>query len=442
MKKETVRPVSKHFDALDDAWNAGQSGLVEEGGSRSGKTYTTAQWFILHCAETPDWQHVVARQNSTTIRKTVWKDYLANLRSMGLKSGTDYKYNKSEMTITFPNGAEITCLGMNEEDKIHGLKSHSYHLDEATDCRYDSWKQLNQRCEHFGVLTYNPKYLTHWIYDRVINRKDWDYSHSTYADNEYLSPRIIAEIEAYDPDNPINIEQGTADHYSWQVYGLGKRCGIEGAIFKNFDVAFFEAFQERDPVKHFYCVDWGFSVDPFALVEVRDYGAGEVYAQTLIYETDLDLYINDERVDDVISRFEELQIRKDLVMVCDNALPQNISTLQRKGYNATGVKKETIKSIDLIKAFKKVYTPHNDPLQNEVALYGWATKANGEVIKPYTPRDKDNHAIDAMRYGVLRHYGNVVDWDGDQVSRGRQQLNRRDLERRLGRPIKTRRAGR
>jgi phage terminase large subunit len=99
-------------------------------------------------------------------------------------------------------------------------------------------------------------------------------------DNTFLDQHIRDKINSYKP-TPENIATGTADEYKWKVYGLGERSRREGAIYENWT----ECKEMPTGYKwKAYGLDFGFTNDPTALVEVV-YQEGKLWVRELLYET-------------------------------------------------------------------------------------------------------------------------------------------------------------
>lgn len=418
---KTVQVISKHFDFYDQLVDptSPYTIAVSQGSSRSGKTYSAVQYFVLLLLESDIPLRVaVCRMFDTTLRKTIWKDIVDVVNDLGLVD--ELTINKSEMVIRFPNGSELFCLGLNDPAKIHGVKCHYHIVDEAVEVLQDSYRQLNQRTTLGGVLAFNPSTNSSWIYTSIQEREDCINLHSTYRDNPFLTQRTVDEIEAYDPSRKKNVLAGTADQYMWDVYGLGKRGRREGSIYDNFETSLFfpEVYQRR-----VYGLDWGYSNDPHALVEIRE-AEGKLYARTLIYETGLTIVSDDPTVDTLASKMKELDIPKNVPIMCDPSSPSNIESLRILGYNTWKGYNPILPGISIVKS-RKISVPPSDPLMLEVEHYIWAVRADGTPVSPAKPIDKWNHLLDGLRYARHHLQQNAVIHINTGQSRGKRILKNR-----------------
>lgn len=401
---------------------------VSEGGTRSGKTYTIVQVLILFLLEHKKTVNVF-RAHQTTIRSTVWVDFLEVIASMELTS-SQCQINNSTLSIRFPStGAVINFYGCDNSQKMHGLKGDISFFEEAVEILQPSYRQICQRTVGKVILAYNPSLTKHWIYDSVLKRDDCLHVLSTYKDNPFLPASIVAEVEAYNPNIEENVKNGTADSFMWDVYGLGKRARRAGAIYTNFEPSkFYPDAVYEDKI---YGLDWGYT-HPTALVECR-LNEGYWYAKTLIYEKDLQLTADEtlEDTDTLVKRMAELEISKTVPIFCDSAYPANVHALRLLGYNAYGLPKppgSVAKGIELIKT-QKLRVVEDDPLLDEAETYTWATNSNGIPYEPPRPVKINDDALDALRYGISGRFRSIEVHKADQEkgqSRGRKILNDRD----------------
>ena len=178
----------------------------------------------------------------------------------------------------------------------------------------------------------------------------------------------------------------------WNVYGLGNIGNLQGVIFENWN--------EVDlipPNAEFisYGMDWGFTADPTTLIEVYRYN-GELYVNELIYQTGL-------TNSDIVLRMNELNINRYADIIADSAEPKSIEDIYRGGYKniypALKGSDSIRNSIDTLQQFTINITKSSTNLIKEFRTWRWAVDKEGKQLG--TPIDKDNHAIDALRYVAL-----------------------------------------
>ena len=310
-------------------------------------------------------------------------------------------WNGSNLEYRFPNGSLYQFRGASEPAKLHGPRRHYAHLNEVMEISYDAYVQIAARTAKMMILDWNPSLNHHWLFDKVIGRDDVAYCHSTYKDNPFLPTPARKAIEAFEP-TPYNIQQGTADAWSWTVYGLGKRGRKEGCIFKAWDVV--DDFPDPSLCQRWgYGLDYGFSQDPTALVECAIF-QDELYLREHLYETGLVAQRNelDPTIPSIEGRLASLGIPLNARVHDDNARPEITQALRNSGYKMISAKKgpgSIIAGIDRLRTYPIKVHRSSQNLQREFEAYSWAKTVRGEWLD--TPEDKNNHLIDAARYWAM-----------------------------------------
>src|SRR5690606_34915054 len=153
------------------------------------------------------------------------------LKSYGLYEAR--RENKTKLIYRLFD-TEFWFSGLDDQQKIHGLSTDAFWINEAIEAGNDDFDQLEQRCKGFGILDYNPSIDEHWIYDKVCKRPDALYLHSTMLDNPFIPANSRRKILSYEPTD-ANFKAGTADKNKWEIYGLGLRARLEGVVLENWD---------------------------------------------------------------------------------------------------------------------------------------------------------------------------------------------------------------
>lgn len=362
--------------------------IINRGGTRSTKSYSISQiaamWLLTgRFGDTFDnaGTFSIVRKWFPSLRATTLKDFQDILEQTGFASLVTH--NKNEKEFRYRNRI-VDYFSVDNETKIRGRKRNHLFIDEANELSKDEWQQLLFRTSGKIFLALNPSNPEHFIKKelediRYHKDNDVDIIVSTYKDNPYLEPSIKKEIAMLKETDPS----------LWCVYGAGEWGAIEGLIFNNFTIC-----QELAGEVIGYGLDFGYSVDPTALIEVRKTG-GELYVKTLIYERGL-------TNQDISKVFNELGIRKDKPIVADSAEPKSIEELYRDGWRniepAKKGKDSILNSIDILRRYKINYSPE-DQIGKEVVTYKFKSDKNGLITE--NPIDFNNHTIDALRYFAL-----------------------------------------
>lgn len=380
---------------------------ILEGSTRSTKTYSIEQWLIIQkCLKEPGTIVRCFRFDSVTHNKTTIKDFKEIMMIIG--AWEDGSWNGTDKEFKFDNGSLFAFEGTSNEQKLHGCKQDIAWLNEVMEIPADAYAQIAFRTSKLIIMDFNPSFNHHWVFSEIMHpdNKDWAYQHSTYKMNEFLSPQQIAAIEKYEP-TPENKKRGTADPWKWDVYGLGKRGKIEGAIFNFFAVTDF--FPKRSVCQRWGMgLDFGFSLDPTALVECALF-QDCLYLREWLYEPGLITTPNAARPNEpsIESHLRELGIDEDVNIYADCAAAESIADLQLSGFNiikcnksSAGTKEGSIlHGIDLLKQRKIFLYRGSQNLQLEFEHYRWKKGVSGEFTRK--PIDKDNHLCDAARYWAM-----------------------------------------
>ncbi len=350
--------------------------IVEQGGTRSGKTYNILLWIILHYTPRNKNKTItICRKAFPSLRASVMRDFLDILRNLNIYQEENHNKSNSEYKL-YGNLVEFISLDMPQ--KVRGRKRNLLFINEANELTWEDWQQLIFRTDERIIIDYNPSDEYHWIYDKVIPREDCDFYRTTYLDNPFLESSIKKEIERL---------KETDEQY-WQIYGLGLKGVSRATIFN-----YIECNQIPEDAKFIaYGADAGYSNDPSTLVSVytKDYN---LYIKEHLYRTQM-------TTKDLHNTFKEVGVNRNQ-MYMDSSEPRLIEELRRMGWNIRPSLKgrDSINAgIDLLKRYKiNITTSSNNAIQ-EFRNYKWKEDKTGKLTN--TPEDKNNHIIDAVRYAT------------------------------------------
>lgn len=377
--------------------------ILEEGGSRSSKTWSIFQFFIIKALQGEEFVLTTVRANLSWIRLTLLKDFKEIVEKYEIEVTPEINLNRADQ-IYYINGSEFGFFGLDHPEKVHGRKQTYYWFNEVMEiANRQFFDQIEMRTTKFGILDYNPSDDEHWAFD-VAKRPDVAKIKSTMLDNPFLEKPIIDKILSYDPNNPKNVENGTADLYMWEVYGLGNPAKLQGAIFNNWDIIDDLPRDDAGVVQaKFICygLDFGYQVDPTALTAIYTYNQ-EIILDEMLYETGLtNVSIDPNETRTIVNRFEGLDISKHLEIIADSSEPKSIEEIRRAGYAIKGAIKgpDSVKfGLDVMLGYKIHITKRSVNLEKEFRRYHWATDRNGKPLN--VPVDEFNHGIDGSRYGI------------------------------------------
>lgn len=350
--------------------------VVEQGGTRSGKTYNIILWIIFqYCTTNQNKIITICRKTFPSLRATVLRDFIGILQANNVYSEKFHNKSNSEYHL-FGNLVEF--ISLDQPQKIRGRKRDMLFINEANELYFEDWQQLLFRTQEKIILDFNPSDEYHWIYDKVLPREDCAFFKTTYLDNPFVEDSIIQEIERL---------RDTDDEY-WQVYGLGERAASRSTIFKYTEVNQVPI----DAALIAYGMDFGYTNDPTTFVAVYTQGHN-LYVKEHLYRTqmttqDINLFLRGENL---LSN----------PIYADSAEPRLISELRRMGHNILpSIKgRDSVNAgIDLLKRYKIHILASSTNAISEFRNYKWKEDKAGMLIN--TPEDKHNHIIDPCRYAT------------------------------------------
>ena len=350
--------------------------VVEQGGTRSGKTYNILLWIIFdYCTKNDNKVITITRKAFPSLRATVLRDFFSILQSYNCYSEKYHNKSNSEYHL-FGNLVEF--ISLDQPQKIRGRKRDLLFINEGNELYFEDWQQLIFRTQEQIILDFNPSDEYHWIYDKVLPRDDCTFHKTTYLDNPFVEDSIKEEIERL---------RDTDEQY-WQIYGLGERSASRSTIFKYTEVNHIPA----EAILIAYGMDFGYSNDPTTLVSVYTMGHN-LYIKEHLYRTQM-------TTSDINSFLRGEKLASNPIYA-DSAEPRLIAELRRMGHNifpSLKGKDSVNAGIDLLKRYKIHILADSTNAISEFRNYKWREDKSGTLIN--VPEDKHNHIIDPCRYAT------------------------------------------
>lgn len=314
--------------------------IIEEGSSRSTKTWSNFQAIFLYLFENPLTSATILRDTQKSCRDIVekdWKKWLKDplVRTQQYEKGeitaqeldaylkkenlTQYFIqNKTNHTWTFKhNDNQVTFTGLDDENNAMGMTQTICWINEPYNFSKEVFKQLAMRSKVI-LFDWNPK-QNHWIEKEKI--KDTTFTdHSTFKDNPFITAESRYKIMAYQPvkytevvlsgwiseaealyydqeSNPRmftpkqlrelarcikNERDESASDYDWLVYGLGLKAENPRKIYKNWKKITLEQYNAIDE-REYFGLDYGWA-KPTALVGIKYDGDRTLYVRPALYK--------------------------------------------------------------------------------------------------------------------------------------------------------------
>jgi phage terminase, large subunit, PBSX family len=361
---------------VDKAIKKGYTTVSAQGSSRSSKTYNILIWLIIYCLSHSRTRLSIVRATLPALKGSVFIDFKEILYKLNVFD--ESCLNKSEMIYTFPNGSWVEFFSTDSEQKLRGRKRDILYVNEANELKFIEFQQLKMRTTQFTIVDYNPSFSDdHWLCELNKDSRTYHFI-STYKDNPFLEQTIIDEIESLQHKNKS----------LWQVYGLGQQAMIEGLIFEKVTLI------DEIPIwakKRFIGLDFGFTHDPTAIVEVA-FLDNKVYIDEICYQTQM-------LTTDII---EALRPYCNYKIISESADPRLVKEIKNAGYSIVAVTKgqgSIMEGLTKMLEYEICITRRSENIIKEFKNYTYAQNKDGAFLN--VPIDTFNHAIDATRYVFL-----------------------------------------
>lgn len=320
----------------------------------------------------------VVSESLPHLKRGVMRDFLNIMESHGyFQKYGEQAWNRTDFIFTFGPGCKIEFFGVDTPDKVRGPRRDILFMNEANNCPFESFEQLEVRTKAEIWLDWNPT-NEFWFYSEILpyRKEDLDFITLTYKDNEALDPEIIKSIESRKHNTSW-----------WQVYGLGLLGEVEGKIYKDWaiiDDIPHEARLER------LGLDFGYANDPACLVAIYYYNGGYIVDE-LIHRTHMS---NRKIADYIMSGGLE-----NALVVADSAEPKSIAEMLEYGVQIIGAQKgpgSRNQGIQWVQDQRMSMTKKSTNVIKAYRNYMWKTDKDGHIVD--IPDHAFSDAMDAVRY--------------------------------------------
>jgi phage terminase large subunit len=365
------------YTASKKAFFEGWPIICNEGGSRSGKTYSVLQLLIIIAAiKKPGVRISIVSHSLPHIKRGAYRDFKAVMDHWKMWDDNEFSY--SDFVYHFPNGSYIELFGLEDESKARGPGRDILFVNEANLISKPLFDQLAMRTTGQIFLDWNPADFNSWVYEIADDPKN-KRIHSTYRNNlSNLSEMQVSLIESY---------KKLPDDFMWKVYGLGQRGAAKELIYTQWKM--YDDEPEGGDV--FYGLDFGYT-NPAAMVKVRHY-EGANYVEEVLYKPGL-------TNSDLIQIIKEAGTQKHPIYA-DCAEPKSIEELYKVGLNVLPSDKDVWAGIVGVKSYPLFVKRGSENLISELQGYKWKKDKNDNVLEE--PIKAKDHLCDAMRYAVFTH---------------------------------------
>lgn len=376
------------------------------GGRGSGKSsFVEGVMAPLLLLQHPECHIVMLRKVGRTIKHSVYPQVQWGLEQLGISDRFTFKISPPEITYK-PTGQKILFFGMDDSGKIKSLKpAFGYvgiicfeELDQFSGMEEirNVLQSLLRGGERYWVFgTYNPpKSRDNWVNEEGLqDEPDRLVVPSCYLEmpRKWLGSQFLLEAEKLKAKNEL----------AYRHEYLGEVTGTGGSVFENVEDIRLGEEQISQFDRLYYGLDFGFAVDPLAFV-------------AMYYDAKHEsLYIFDELYQQKLTNTraaELIKARRSGYIIADSAEPKSIKEMRDYGLKIGGAKKgpDSVEhGIKWLQDRAHIYIDkHRCPnAYREFVTYEYERNRQGQFISAYP--DKNNHTIDAVRYGldmVMRRY--------------------------------------
>lgn len=376
---------------------------VLKGGRASGKSSFIAQEIILDIIKYPI-TVLCVRKVGNTLQESCYEQIKEAIDQLNLN---DYfKLNISPLKITYtPRGNAIIFRGADDPAKIKSIKMAKYPIarlwiEELAEFKTEDEVSMIENSILRGELDGDLKYKFYYSYNPPKRKQSWVNKryetnflpqntfvhHSCYLDNPFISKAFREEAEHIKETKPLK--------YRWEYLGEPIGSGVVP-----FDNLVFQSIKDGE-IRNFdnlrQGIDWGYANDPFAFIRLYyDKTRRKIYVFDEIYQVKL----SNRKAFELINK----RGYRDCKTIADSAEPKSVDEMRSYGLRIEGARKGQgsveygEKWLDDLEAI--VIDPKRCPFTaREFENIDYAVDKDGNPKNRL--EDKDNHAIDAIRYAL------------------------------------------
>lgn len=378
---------------------------VLKGGRASAKSTHVAIWLVLALMKYPV-TCLCIRKVGNTLAESVFEQLKEAIDILNV--GNVWKVQKSPLQLIYiPRGNKFIFRGADDPAKIKSIKMSKFPIafvwfEELAEFKTEDEvstivnsvlrAELPPGLSYKVIYSYNPpKRKQSWVNKKFETQFISDNTyihHSTYLDNPHISKAFIEEAEEVKKKNEFK--------YRWEY--LGEPIGSGVVPFSNliFRTITDEEIKSFDNIRQGN--DFGYATDPMAFVRMH-YDS----KRRILYFID-EIYGVKMSIRELASNIKAKKYN-DFPVICDSAEPRSIAELKEYGIQALKAKKgpgsiefgeNWLDDLESIVIDNK-RTPN---VAKEYENIDYQTDKYGNV-RPKL-EDKDNHTIDATRYGLER----------------------------------------
>ena len=391
-----MKVIRKYREFLEDTLKSSDFAILQ-GGKRAGKSVALWQFLYENLLRSKK-KAIILTDTYSRLRDSVISDFqmitAENPRLTKITRGT------GAYSIRFYNGSEINFV-CSEKD-TRGFTSNNDYIV-CNEANMYEWGKVNDLLKAGGenckvVFDYNPytRFYVQDYYEKAGNKLI-----TTYNDNPFIPKFAKSQLEEQ-TERGKSATIGTMDRYLYEVECLGIDSNLSGLCFPNAEIISEKEYMELNATE-ILCSDWGQSgatADPDVVVGLKIFG-NDIYIHEYLYD-------NASTDDDIFRALSAKVPKRSQFFVYETATSglSRINNLYAMGLRFRFVpaqKPPLMYSIREMKDYTLKITETSLNVRFEQQNYNFINR-NGIL----QPADKNNHAMDAMRYGYFYKKNNKL----------------------------------
>lgn len=347
------------------------------GGTSAGKTISIEQLLIDDAqSDTKPTLTSIVSESFPHLKKGAIRDFKNIMQQH--RYWDDARWNATDSFYTLETGSIIEFFSADQPAKVRGPRRDRLFVNEGNNIPYETWDQLLVRTKEYAWCDWNPT-TEFWAYTEVIGKRDdVDVCVLTYKDNEALDASIVSEIESH---------KGNKNW--WKVYGEGQLGEVEGRIYVGWQII--------DDIPHNARLvrrglDFGYSQDPAALVDIYEYDGGYIWDEQLYQKG-----MSNQAIAQFIKNLSDPQT----LVIADSAEPKSIDEIKMYGINILPTTKgpgSVNQRIQFVQSKRISITKRSVNTIKEQRNYLWKTDKDGRILP--IPEDGNDHGLDGGGYAM------------------------------------------
>lgn len=367
------------------------------GGRGGGRSWSFARVLLLKSLE-KQMRILCAREFQQSIEDSVYRLLSDQIQMLGLQG--QFRVMKSGLEAV--NGSSFSFIGIRHNvTKVKSFEGVDIcWVEEAEKVSQDSWDVLIPTIRKTGSeiwVSFNPHMEDDPTYKRFVLNPPPDsiVEKTSWRDNPWLPDELRNEKD-----------------YLWSVDAERAAHVWDGECLQHTDAQVLKGKYRVDtfsPVQDgpgawdgpYYGADWGFAQDPTALVRFWLCSGSEPGLQRLMVEHEA--YGYGTEMDDTPKLFDQVPGSRERLIEADNARPETISHMQKRGFRIAGAPKwsgSVEDGINWLRSMEEIVIHSRcENAATEARMWAYKIDPQNEKVLPKLKPGFD-HGWDAIRYGA------------------------------------------